>query len=241
MDTHQFLPAVALPIITALLTAVNTLTAADARTDQPSTTQGSPIYLNIQSKATQKLSDSLHGFDGNDLAELPKGEQVFGGVRFNVGDGYVRLSGSIETSDQPRKNEKVEGIPVGQSFSRLHILHGTGYGAFGKPGDALFIEDGTQIAEYLLHYEDGTTASIPVVYGQDVRDWWNWDKPAEVTRGKPAWTGTNAFSRREKQKINLYLTSWSNPHPEKKVLSIDYICDATGKASPFCIAISLER
>lgn len=94
---------------------------------------------------------------------------------------------------------------------------------------------------YRLHYEDGSTESIPIAYGQDVRDWWTWEKPAEVTRGKIAWTGKNSFSRQQNQSIHLYLTTWSNPHPEKKVSSLDYICTGTSAASPFCIAISIEE
>jgi hypothetical protein len=222
------------------VTVTNVITAelgADNRPTGPKPTSA----VDLQSKANQKLSDSLHGFSGNDLAELPKGEQTFGGVRFKVEEGYLRLSGTVETSAQPKKPGKLEGIAIGKAFARLHILHGTGYGAYGTDGDPLFVKDGTLIGEYHLHYEDGTTESIPIVYGQDVRDWWTWDKPAEVTRGKTAWTGKNAFSRQQNQSIHLYLTSWNNPHPEKKVSRLDYLCTGTSAASPFCIAISLEE
>ena len=236
MSTHRTFRTFAVPVIAVLLGAARTLTAADAPADSPA-----PVYLDLQPKANQKLADSLHGFEGNNFAELPTGEQVFGGARFKLGDGYIRLSGRIETGSEQKKPEKVEGIPVGQSFSRLRILHGTGYGSFGKPGDPLFIAEGTAVGEYRLHYEGGAIESVPIVYGQDVRDWWNWDKPVEVTRGKEAWTGQNAFSRQQNQNIHLYLTTWSNPHPEKKVLSIDYVCNEKGAASPFCIAISLEK
>ena len=218
------------------MAAVTTLSSQDKPAREKSF-----AFVDLQASANQKLTDSLHGFNGNDLSELPKGEQTFGGVRFKIEEGYLRLSGNIETSAQPKKPEKLEGIVIGKSFAQLHILHGTGYGAYGGEGDPLFVKDGTVIGEYRLHYEDGSAESIPLVYGEDVRDWWNWDKPAEVTRGKIAWTGKNAFSREQNQSIHLYLTSWKNPHPEKKVSRLDYLCTGTNAASPFCIAISIEE
>jgi hypothetical protein len=241
MNKHRILRFVAHPIVIALVITTTNLITPRLRADETSAPQKPLVYVDLQPKANQKLSDSLHGFGGNDLAELPKGEQSFGGVKFKVEDGYLRLSGNIETGNQPKKPEKLEGIAIGKSIARVHILHGTGYGAYGSVGDPLFVKDGTLIGEYRLHYEDGSTESIPIAYGQDVRDWWTWEKPAEVTRGKIAWTGKNSFSRQQNQSIHLYLTTWSNPHPEKKVSSLDYICTGTSAASPFCIAISIEE
>lgn len=62
------------------------------------------------------------------------------------------------------------------------------------PGGALFIENGTLIGNYVLHYEDDSTITIPIVYGEDVRDWWNWNKPPEVTRGQIVWSGQNPMA-----------------------------------------------
>jgi hypothetical protein len=226
------------PIVSAIF-VTGTIFYSIAADDQ-SATQKPLTAVDLQPKANQKLSDSLHGFPGNDFAELPKGEQVFGGFKFKIGDSYLRLSGNIETGNEAPKPRKIEGITIGKSFARVHILHGTGYGSYGELGDPLFVKDGTRIGEYRLHYEDGTTESIPIVYGEDVRDWWVWNKPAEVTRGKIVWTGNNAFSRQQNQNIQLYLMSWDNPHPEKAVVTLDYICNGTCAASPFCFAISLE-
>jgi hypothetical protein len=227
-------------IVTAIFVAVTSAPPSQVWADDQPATQKPLTTVDLRSKANQKLSDSLHGFAGNDLAELPKGEQTFGGVKFKIEDGYLRLSGTVETSDQPKKPGKVEGIAIEKAFARLHVLHGTGYGAYGEEGGPLFVKDGTLIGEYRLRYEDGSTEAIPIVYGEDVRDWWPWEKSAEVTRGKIAWTGRNAFSRRQNQIIHLYLTSWNNPHPEKKVSTLDYVCTGTSAASPICIAISLE-
>ena len=229
-----FRPLVSLTFLTAVMTVV-----PESRAQEGSASRHF-IALDLQPRINQKLADALHGFAGNNLAELPKGEQTFAGIKFKIGEGYLRLSGAVETGPAPRKTGRIEEIAVGTSCARLHILHGTGYGAYGNDGGPLFIRDGTLIGEYRIRYEDSSIESIPIVYGEDVRDWWNWDKPAEVTRGKIAWTGKNAFSRQQNESIHIYLTTWTNPHPQKKIVSFDYVCTGTSAASPFCIAISLE-
>ena len=194
-------------------------------------------YIDLQSKANHKLADPFHsGTEGNDLSDLPKGEQIFAKVKFKVGDGLIQL-GSKLTKDLP---DMVEGIEVNRSISRLHLLHATGYGAYGKEGDELFVADDTPIGEYKVHYADKTTATIPIVYGKDVRDWWNWDKSKEVTRGKLAWEGANDFAKKNDVKIRLYVTTWDNPHPKKRVVRIDYLRTGESVCAPFCVAISAE-
>jgi hypothetical protein len=194
-------------------------------------------YIDLQPKANHKLTDPFHsGSEGNDLSDLPKGEQVFAKVKFKVGDGLIQL-GSKRTKDLP---DMVEGIEVNRSFVRLHLLHATGYGAYGNEGDELFVADDTPIGEYKIHYADKTTATIPIVYGKDVRDWWDWDKSKAVTRGKLGWEGTNDFAKKFDVKIRLYVTTWENPHPEKRVARIDYLRTGESVCAPFCVAMSTE-
>jgi hypothetical protein len=61
-----------------------------------------------------------------------------------------------------------------------------------------------------------------------------------VTRGKVAWTGVNEASLKQNKNLRLYLTTWENPKPDKKVVSIDYVSKKTN-AGPFCIAMTLEE
>jgi hypothetical protein len=38
------------------------------------------------------------------------------------------------------------------------------------------------------------------------------------------------------------MTTWENPHPKKKIVSIHYIATAPeGQAAPFCVAIRAEE
>jgi hypothetical protein len=60
------------------------------------------------------------------------------------------------------------------------------------------------------------------------------------SRGKVAWKGSNEMSKSFELQIRLYLTSWDNPHPAKKLATIDYVKVGDSPAGPFCVAITLE-
>ena len=197
---------------------------------------GDVSFIDLSTVANRNLAEDQHGFEGNNLSELKSGVRMFEGVSFKISDKFLSLGSKVEK----RFPTKIEGIKIDQAAKRIHLLHATGYGSYGEPGAVTFVADDTQIGEYVIHFADDTKVSVPIVYGQDVRDWWNWDKPFGVTRGKVAWSGMNLFSRQQAQKIYLYLATWENPKPDVKVSSIDYISTATTAAAPFCIAITAE-
>jgi hypothetical protein len=197
----------------------------------PYAPKGKLTYVDLQPKANRKLNEpTLDGREGNDLKELPKGEQTFGGVRFNVGDGLIQLAGTKLVGRPPA----VEGIAVNRRFHQLYILHGTQYGTGGDS-----VKDGTTIGHYLLHYEDGTTEAVPIVYGEDVRNWWNDDGSRPVARGTIAWVGSSAAVTGPM--IRLYLTAWENPHSDKTATAVDYVSTNTTPAAPFCVAVTVEE
>lgn len=194
-------------------------------------------WLDLQPKANHKLADIFHGggLEGNHLDELPRGQQKLGGVSFKVGDKLIQLSSTIY-AEVP---DKVEGIKVGQTLSKLHILHATGYGG-AEEGNSIHVKDGTKIGAYTIHYADKTKETIPIVYGEDVRDWWNSDESKKTERGKVAWEGHNPATREYNRSLRLYLATWKNPHPAKTVTSIDYTSTNDSPAAPFCVAMTVE-
>jgi hypothetical protein len=196
---------------------------------------GNVFYLDLQPVANQKLTDVVG--DGNSLANLPQKRREFGGVPFQIGPGYVRLRGKINKDLPP----EVHDIRVGFKFDRLHILHATEFGAFGEPGHKYFVLEGTEIGYYRVGYSDEQEVKIPVIYGQDVRDSWNWDNSRPVKRGKVVWTGSCPGTVKENVSLRLYLTSWENPRPGEEVTHIDFVSSGTTAASPFCIALTTER
>lgn len=194
-----------------------------------------PLFIDLQGKANQPLADDVGGrIPNNTLASVPTGEQTFAGVKFRVGQKCIQLGSPLLTKEKP---PKVEGIPIGRKAEKLHFLHSTMFGR-SEP----IIENGETIAEYQVHYDDGTAVTIPVKYGEDVRDWWHAkDAPAAAgDKVKVAWEGENEASKTGNNGIRLYLTTWKNPNPGKKVVSIDFTRTDGTPASPFCVAITAE-
>jgi hypothetical protein len=216
----------------ALLTLVLSLGMVHAQAQDKNVT-----YIDLQPKGNQKLTENFHNdqFAGNNLVQLPKGEGVFGDVKYKIEDKLIQLSCKYIEN----KPDKVEGIKVERKFAKLYILHATGFGAFGKPGDPLYINDGTAIGHYAVKYEDNSEELIPIVYGEDVRDWFNHDESKPVSRGKVVWEGENEFAGQFGVKLRLYRTEWKNPKPDKKVISIDYERDGDNVAAPFCVAMTI--
>jgi hypothetical protein len=182
--------------------------------------------IDIQPKANHSLSQDMNELQGNNLKGLPQGDQKFAGVSFTIGPKVVRLRGA-HAQGMP---ERVEGIPVGAVVGRLHFLHATGYN----------LNQATEVASYIVHYEDGTSERIPILYGEDIHDWWGAMDPPDLKRARVAWKGSNTAAGSNQMAIALYDRVWVNPHPEKRVSSIDLISRNT-ECDPFLAAISVEK
>lgn len=220
---HQ--PGRSVPVLVALAGCLLLLAAGIAAADATFT------FVDLQPKANQKLADDLHDNQGNNWANLPQGEQKLADVTFKIGEKYVHAKGE----HAPDKPEKVEGIKIDAKFDRLHILHSTGY---GEGDDAL--PDGTEIGAYVVHYADGAKERIPIVYGEDLRDWWVNPDHMDLKRAKAAWTGTNPAADQNERKIRAYRIAWDNPHPDKEVATIDVESKVT-MCDPFVFALTLEK
>jgi hypothetical protein len=103
-----------------------------------------------------------------------------------------------------------------------------------------------------VNYDDDSQEVIPIVYGEDVNDWWyipgtpHHDRTPK--RAKIAWEGSNAVTKNISEQANLkavvrlYLTTWTNPKPNKKVKSLEFAsANAQLPSAPFCVAISAEK
>jgi hypothetical protein len=197
--------------------------------DPPFHPTGELVYLDLSEKVTAKLSGGENVVDGNTLDDLALGEQQLSGVKFNIIDGTLQLV-SQEFKNLPKS---IDGIPVKDTFHKLYVLHATHH--------SRSLADGTLIGKYVVHYEDTTQAEIPIVVGEDVRDWWNFDKSKPVTRGKVAWVGSNRRATNHGYSLRLFVSRWENPRPEAKITHLDYVSENVDDASPFCVAITLER
>jgi hypothetical protein len=210
--------------------------AAPAVVDSFDTVRGQVFYLDLQAVANQKLTD-VTGDNGHSFAQLPQKRREYGGVPFQVGPGYVRLQGT----NRRELPKEVSDVHVGMKFDRLHVLHGTEYGAFGDATHRFHVAEGTEIGRYRVRYADGSERTVAVLYGWDVRDSWNWDRSRPVSRGKVVWTGSSPGAAKEGVSLRLYLTTWDNPQPDLEVKSIDLVSALNTAASPICFGLTVER
>ena len=204
------------------------VTAAGQAPEKPKQPDRKFTCIDLKDKANHKLKDQFHANApaGNNLDCLPRGDQTLEGVKFHIGESYLRLA-SMRLTD---KADKIEGIKVDRRFSKLHFLHATGWST----------DDDTIIGEYTVNWDDDTSVTIPIVYGKDVVDWWAAEE-IEPSRAKIAWKGENDASQGVGRKIRLFLTTWDNPKPDKKVKTIDYSTTKETICAPFCVAMTVEE
>jgi RNA polymerase sigma factor (sigma-70 family) len=185
----------------------------------------SPVrFLNLQPHANQKLKARFAAMEGNDLTDLPLGEQILAGVKFNIEEGLIHLRG--RGTPYP---EKAVGIKVNGKFSRLNVLHATQWDS--DKADCL-------VGYYAVNYEGGHQAKIPMVFCKDVANWWT------TCRGpggaKIAWKGKNvAAAKTQGANLQLYVSMWTNPEPARRVVSIDFV-STNSDVAPFCVAMTVE-
>jgi hypothetical protein len=217
--------------IAALVVASSaTSTAAEAAADQ--------ICLSLTNYYTAGLTNSINSPEyvkENNLAALPVGRQVLGQVPFEI-CGVVQLDGKkIREWNRTEFPAAVNGIVVGRTFGKLHLLHGAG---------GVYDDDGTTIGTLVLHYADDSKHTIDIKNGEHVRDWWgDAQQPITGTNSVLAWTGTNPalkkYGGEKPGALRLYRSTFTNPQPQKLVKAIDFK-SAMQNSSPFLLGITLE-
>jgi hypothetical protein len=131
---------------------------------------------------------------------------------------------------------------VGRPCERIFLLHG----ASGiKPEMA-----GRDVARLVVHYGDGSRATLPIAAGRDVLDWrgpiYQTDAGREGARPscvgtELAWVGSNPDLARvaPEDSLRVYRTVFRNPHPEREIATVDYVSTGT-EAAPFLLGLTVE-
>lgn len=166
-----------------------------------------------------------------DLKKLPNGLQEFGGVHFDV-RGLIQLSASRLLAPYP---SNVAGIKVGGACAKIHFLHATRPVPVRPPN----ILPGTKVASYVVRYANGTETEIPILYGDDVDNWWFDPSRPNHKLGRVVWEGENAASKVENRKLCLFLTTWKNPSQDQPVATLS-LNSAMAETAPFVVAITTE-
>lgn len=195
----------------------------------PRSPQASPDLVDLSQHYTSSLDDNWFCHAGHDLRDLPKGIQVLGGTAFDI-RGLVQLaaSKSIDVTGVVFP-EAVRGIAVGRRGQRLHFLQACFWNA----------EAGAKLGEYVIHYEDGQTRTAPIVYGQNIMDWWVRPEGVQLTEAEAVWRGSNPATDSMGLTTQLLKYTWENPLPDVAISSIDFVSDLI-EAGPFLVALTIE-
>ncbi|EEF57789.1 RNA polymerase sigma factor [Pedosphaera parvula] len=173
-------------------------------------------------------------YGNNYLAALGEGRRILKRVPFEI-HGVVQLQGAEWKQRGYNYPETVEGIRVGATGHKIHILHAN---------SAIADPPGTKVASVILHYSDGDQVQFDIRQGVEVLDWWEWPRaPVKRPTGTNtivAWTGSNPAAEHQGARIRLFDTVFVNPHAEKEIQSIDYASAMAG-AAPFMVALTIER
>jgi len=184
-------------------------------------------FVDLDPQGNDLLADGPGG-SGNDLNRLPRGVHKLGDAFYRVGEMMVHVQGQM----RPELPRAIKGIKVQARGRVLHILHATQYGA----------DAGTLIGAYIIHYADGATERIPIIYGRTLVNWFDFPaRKEEPSEARFAWTGSNdSIDLNPGFKVRLLAKSWTNPHPEKEIATLDVLSAGTA-CDPFLVAVTLER
>ena len=123
-------------------------------------------------------------------------------------------------------------LPIDRKFGAIHFLQSCHFG---------HELTGTEVARYIIYYEDESSVAVPVVFGEDIADLWIHD----LHRNKLASINHIALEQKFRGDwggegtIALFRQTWTNPHPEKGVTHLEFVSAKT-LAAPFLVAVSLE-
>jgi hypothetical protein len=106
------------------------------------------------------------------FADLPVGVQTVGGVPFRILDPATHAGRGVVVLHSPlapenRRWPREVTIPVGQKGRRLFVLGNVA--GWASKDEAADTPD--PVAEYAVHYADGTVETIPLVLGRTMDDW----------------------------------------------------------------------
>jgi hypothetical protein len=128
---------------------------------------------------------------------------------------------------------KKTDAPVGCRFRRASWLQGTVWTT----------RTGETTGWLVWHYDDGRIERVPIVYGQNTARFWADQSQLQQERAfiEPAWRYHEDANTTGKDRwLRIYRQEWTNPRPESRVTSLDFVSNPDCRAAPFLIAVNLS-
>lgn len=194
--------------------------------------------IDISKKANQYRTDrGWFGDSQRTFKDLPTGAQTFAGVKFNV---FEMPTSPVPTAIMLGGNgvpngiaDSITGIKLGLKADALFFLH-TARVDQPKTRDEVRDHKRFEVAQYLVHYADGTTEQIPIFLGEDI-DHYVTGSPMPLPGAQMAWAkryeGTNEYA-------TAYSKQWTNPKPAVVIDSIDLLYGRDRRAIPALLALT---
>lgn len=155
--------------------------------------------------ADQEDNDGTGGWtdqgERNDLYAFPVHQDAFASIGFRIADPAVNSGKSCIVLKGPERHRfpRKAIVDMGSTAAYVYLLHATAW----TPGTGV-------AGEIEMDYEDGTDATLQVVIGKDVADWWY---PRSQENAQLGWTGQNRMG----VPVGLYVSRFANPSPQKKI------------------------
>lgn len=159
--------------------------------------------MSFHDQARKPALPWMEGTKGNDLRELPVGQQTFAGIPFVVTSPAANADKAAVALSSKAGFPKKVSIPVNQTAACVYLLHTASAPGQDKICGSLTFE-----------YTDGSTFSRYLKYGEQLTGWWF--PSLRNNNAGIAWEGANPNSLH----IGLSWAAIANPNPEKIIRNI---------------------
>jgi hypothetical protein len=171
--------------------------------------------MDIHSKGTTGVPGWMGlGDEGNDMRNLPTGQQTLRGIPFEIPDPLQNgRRAAIGISSQNKALPPQVEVLLKKKAAAIYLLHA----AESKSGSGI-------VAGLRFEYADGTHAGVYIVNGRNISYWWFPTLKAE--NAGIAWRGANGV-------VGDVGVSWAaipNPSPEKVIDRITFNSSLEGNA-----------
>jgi hypothetical protein len=155
----------------------------------------------------EKWGDGMGGWTDQgdtDMRGITVGVRNFLGIPFDVIDPAKNAGKAVLTLKSKKFAPGPESatVNVDAKARSLYFLHASAW-------------TGGHMADYIVHYADGTNAVIPIRAKEEICDWWGATHGAKY---RVAFLIPNAKT----DAVGLVVYGWDNPNPDKVIKSIEF-------------------
>lgn len=157
----------------------------------------------------------------NDMRQVNPGKQQLLGIPFDLIDPATNGGRSVlvmKSTHFPGGPERAV-IEVGAKAKTLYFLHATAWPDAG-------------VAKYIVHYDDGESATLNVWSGLRLENWWT---PKDGGKYRVALRVANP----QCPDVGMFATGWEHPSPEKPIKSLKFVSLCQGPI-PIIAAVTLS-